>query len=183
MVEMDMFNVKRAITPKAGISELQFMCSAHCFIVLYLCMKFHENISDVIRVMEQTRMIEALTDVWMDTQNFAGYNIIPSLLFMAGHRKGKSVRLTEYMWWLRTNRLVISPHLYVWKGSTERTKWQRLYVVQTVGQITGLLSANSTCAFSLYDNHKASRCQRNWMFPSWNKTARGKHSSTISVAV
>ena len=97
MVEMAMFNVKRAITPKAGISELQFMCSAHCFIVLYLCMKFHENISDVIRVMEQTRMIEALTDVWMDTQNFAGYNIIPSLLFMAWHRKGKSVRLTEYM--------------------------------------------------------------------------------------
>ena len=32
---------------------------------------------------------------------------------------------------------------------------------QTVGQITGLLSANSTCAFSLYDDHKARRCQRN----------------------
>ena len=25
--------------------------------------------------------------------------------------------------------------------------------MQTVGQITGLLSANSTCAFSLYDDH------------------------------
>ena len=28
-----------------------------------------------------------------------------------------------------------------------------LCVVQTVGQITGLLSANSTCAFSLSDDH------------------------------
>ena len=35
-------------------------------------------------------------------------------------------------------------------------------MVQTVEQITGLLSANSTCAFSLYDNHKARRCQTNW---------------------
>ena len=26
---------------------------------------------------------------------------------------------------------------------------------------TGLVSANSTCAFSLYDDHKARRCQRN----------------------
>ena len=60
---------------------------------------------------------------------------------------------------------------------------QRLCVVHTVGQITGLLSANSTCAFSLYDDHKARRCKRNWMSPSWNKTARGKHSSTISAAV
>ena len=34
------------------------------------------------------------------------------------------------------------------------------------GQITGLLSANSTCAFSLYDDHKGRRCQRNWMSPS-----------------
>ena len=33
-------------------------------------------------------------------------------------------------------------------------------MVQTVGQITGLLSANSTCAFSLNDDHKARKCQR-----------------------
>ena len=30
-------------------------------------------------------------------------------------------------------------------------------MVQTTGQITGLLSANSTCAFSLFDDHKARR--------------------------
>ena len=32
------------------------------FIVLYICVKFGENFSDSIRVMELTRMMEALTD-------------------------------------------------------------------------------------------------------------------------
>ena len=47
-VEMANFNVQRAITPKA---ELQFMCSAHHLTVLYICVKFLENILDSIRVM------------------------------------------------------------------------------------------------------------------------------------
>ena len=42
--------------------------------------------------------------------------------------------------------------------------------VQTVGQITGLTSANLTCAFSLYGDHKTRKCQRDWVYPSWNKT-------------
>ena len=47
MVEMDMFNmfnVQRAITPKVGKPELRFMCSSHCLVVLYICVKFGENI-------------------------------------------------------------------------------------------------------------------------------------------
>ena len=67
------------------------MCSEHCLIVLYIFVKFRENISDGIRVMERTQMMEALDDGqivrWMDTQNFGGYNIIPSPLFLAGHKK------------------------------------------------------------------------------------------------
>ena len=62
MIEMAMFNVQRAIIPKVGKPELRFMNSAHRFIVLYICVKFGENISDDIRVMERTRMTEALTD-------------------------------------------------------------------------------------------------------------------------
>ena len=62
MVEMAMFNVQRALTPKVGKPELQFMCSACCLIVIYICVKFGENISDGIKVMERTRMMEALTD-------------------------------------------------------------------------------------------------------------------------
>ena len=66
MVEMAMFNVQRAITTKVGKPELQFMCSAHHLIALYICVMFDENISDGISVMERTRMIEALTDVRVD---------------------------------------------------------------------------------------------------------------------
>ena len=44
MVEMAMFNVQRAITPKVGKPELRFMCSALWLIVLYICVKFRENI-------------------------------------------------------------------------------------------------------------------------------------------
>ena len=58
LVEMAMFNVQRAITPKVGKPELWFMCSACPLIELYIC----ENISDGIRVMERTRMMEALTE-------------------------------------------------------------------------------------------------------------------------
>ena len=42
-----MFNVQRAITSKVGISELRFIRSAHRLMVLYICMKFHENITTV----------------------------------------------------------------------------------------------------------------------------------------
>ena len=45
MIEMAMFNVQRAITPKVGKSVLCFMCCAHHLIVLYIYVKFGENIS------------------------------------------------------------------------------------------------------------------------------------------
>ena len=53
MVEMAMFNVQRAITPKVGKSELRFMCAARRLIVLYICMKFGKNIFDSMRVMSR----------------------------------------------------------------------------------------------------------------------------------
>ena len=65
---MAMFNVQRAITAKIGKPELQFMCSAGCLIVLYNCVKFHENILDGIKVMEWTQMMEVLMDGQMDGQ-------------------------------------------------------------------------------------------------------------------
>ena len=57
MVETAMFNVQRAIT-----LELPFMCFACRPRVLHITVKFHENISDGIRVTERTLMMEALTD-------------------------------------------------------------------------------------------------------------------------
>ena len=49
-----MCNVQRAITPKVGKPELRFMCSVLCLMVLYICVKFHENITNGIRVKERT---------------------------------------------------------------------------------------------------------------------------------
>ena len=86
MVEMATFNVQRAITQKEGKPELQFMCSARCHIVLYICVKLRDNIINGIRVMERTRMIES-ADGRTDTQNIRRYNIIPSPLIVAGHKK------------------------------------------------------------------------------------------------
>ena len=56
MVEMAMFNFRRAITPKVGKPELWFMCSACCPIVLYIYVKFKENITNGKRVIERTRV-------------------------------------------------------------------------------------------------------------------------------
>ena len=38
------------------------MCSAHCLMVLYIGVNFHENISNGIRDMEQTQNYENMTD-------------------------------------------------------------------------------------------------------------------------
>ena len=55
-VEVAIFNIQRAITPKVGKSELWLICSACCMMVLYICMKLRENITNGIRVMERTRV-------------------------------------------------------------------------------------------------------------------------------
>ena len=57
------------------------MCSEDRLIVLYICLKFRENISNNIRVMERILMSKALTEGWTDggqtdTQNLLRYNII-----------------------------------------------------------------------------------------------------------
>ena len=43
----------RAITPKVGKPELQFMCSARHLIVLYICLKFRDNISNGFQLTER----------------------------------------------------------------------------------------------------------------------------------
>ena len=45
-------NVQRAVTPKAGNSELWFLCSANSIMVIYICIKFRENISNSFQVTE-----------------------------------------------------------------------------------------------------------------------------------
>ena len=43
-------NVQRAVDPKAGISELWFLYFANCIMVIYICIKFQENISNSFQV-------------------------------------------------------------------------------------------------------------------------------------
>ena len=50
-------NTQKAIPPKAGKPELQFMCSARRLMVFNVCMNFHENISSGFKVMERTRKL------------------------------------------------------------------------------------------------------------------------------
>ena len=50
-----MINTQRAITPKVGKPELQFMHSERLLMVFNICVKFHENMSSGFKVMERTR--------------------------------------------------------------------------------------------------------------------------------
>ena len=71
MVEMAMFNVQRAITPKVGKPELWFMFSACRLLLLYICVKLAENVSDGISygVDMNDRSADGRTDIhskfWM----------------------------------------------------------------------------------------------------------------------
>ena len=48
---------KRAITPKVGKPELQFLSSACHLMVFNVCVNFHENVSSSFKVMERTRKL------------------------------------------------------------------------------------------------------------------------------
>ena len=61
------------------------MCSAHPLIVLYICVKFCENISDSIKSY-RADMNDGSADRRKNTENFGRYNIIPSPLFVMGHK-------------------------------------------------------------------------------------------------
>ena len=53
MVELAIFNVQRAITPKVCNPELRFLRSARRLMVLNICVKFHENILNGFEVTER----------------------------------------------------------------------------------------------------------------------------------
>ena len=49
-------NVQKAETPKAGKSELRFLCFASFIMVIHICIKFQENISNSFQVTEWTQI-------------------------------------------------------------------------------------------------------------------------------
>ena len=62
------FQFQRAITPKIHNPELRFLRSARCLMLLYICAKFHENISNGFWVTERTRFCDRQTDGQTDGQ-------------------------------------------------------------------------------------------------------------------
>ena len=54
VVEMAIFSVKRAITPRECNPDLRLLRFEYRFIVLNICVKFHENISNGFEVTERT---------------------------------------------------------------------------------------------------------------------------------
>ena len=58
MSGITIYNIQRAVTPKAGNLELWFLCSAHHIIVVYICIKFQENISNGFQVTEWTHILQ-----------------------------------------------------------------------------------------------------------------------------
>ena len=58
MVQMAIFNVQRAITPKVCNPELRLLRSAHRLMGLNICVKFHENILNGFEVTEWTRVCD-----------------------------------------------------------------------------------------------------------------------------
>ena len=94
MVEVAIFNVQRAITPETRNPMLWYMCSACCPMMLYICVKFHENISNAIRIREQTKMSKALMDRQMVRQRTSITKIFRSNLSIIHTRSLQKVPST-----------------------------------------------------------------------------------------
>ena len=58
MTWITIYNVQRMVTLKEGNSELWFLCSARYITVLYLCVKFQENIANCFQVTEETHIFQ-----------------------------------------------------------------------------------------------------------------------------
>ena len=56
MVEMAIFNVQSAITPKVGKLKLRFISYASYLKVFYICKRFRENILNGFQLTGQTRV-------------------------------------------------------------------------------------------------------------------------------
>ena len=99
MVEMAMFNVRRVITPKVDKSELRFMCSAHCLMVLYVCVKLN-----LWKCLKGYQNYGADMKLWCAEGQTDGHSKFlrvehnTSQLFVMGHKnlRSKFYPLTDY---------------------------------------------------------------------------------------
>ena len=87
------FQFQRAITPKIRNPELRFLRSARRLMLLYNCVKFHENISNGFWVTERTRFCDRQTDgqttraktICLPTLRGGDINILLQMVHLAFH--------------------------------------------------------------------------------------------------
>ena len=100
--------------------EWRLLISARRLIMVYICTKFREIISNGIKVMDRTRMFnrwqtDGRTDGWTDgrtdTKKFRGYNIIHRHFLWRGI-------IRTYIPWIFEN----FPDLWVWYSPTNYTR-------------------------------------------------------------
>ena len=96
IAEIAIFNVQRAMIPELGNQKLWFMSSACLLMLLYICVKFRENISNGIKLWSghNVKVTDGRMDCrqmarWTNTKNFRGYNIIPCYFFVSGHKNNQ----------------------------------------------------------------------------------------------
>ena len=162
MVEMAIFNiynVERAVTPKVGLPELWFLCSACRLIVLYICKRIHENISNHFQLTGWTWVHGGNGYVWCSKGNNSKsrhirvtVHVFCTLSYGAlylcevlwkYHERYQSYRIFQYLWYSKghnsKNRLTrvmvlmfcLSSHgtLYLWEISWKYLKQFSTYRV------------------------------------------------------
>ena len=65
---MAIVKFQKGITPNAKREELWFLWSVHHLMMLYISIKFHENISNDFQVVERTQFSDRQTDRRADNQ-------------------------------------------------------------------------------------------------------------------
>ena len=89
--------VQRAVTPKEGKPELWFLGSTRCLMLLYIYMRFHENISNVFQLTEQTwYMLEmAMLNVQSAITPKVGTRVTVHVFYTSSH---VAFDLCEVLW-------------------------------------------------------------------------------------
>ena len=85
---------QRGIAPKLHGHELRFLCSARRLMMLYISVKFHENILISFQVIERTRLRDGRTD--RRTDNRGKNNMSPPLSGGGGDEGGGGERHKYY---------------------------------------------------------------------------------------
>ena len=109
MTGITIYNVQMVLTPKAGNSELWFLCSAHHIMVKYICIKFQENISNSFVVTEWTHILQKyITEIQCSTGHNSKSRLSRVMVLVFCTQSHDALHLCEvlskYLKWFPTYR-------------------------------------------------------------------------------